>query len=54
MHYVLVKDFSTFMYDHTLHHGRKHFSCYCLKALSSKNCLVVILKIALELLVNKC
>ena len=24
-HYVLVKDFNTFMYDDTLHHARKHF-----------------------------
>ena len=24
-HYVLIKDFNTFMYDHTLHRGRKHF-----------------------------
>ena len=31
-HYVLIKDFNTFMYNHTLHHGRKHFSCYCLQA----------------------
>ena len=31
-HYVLIKDFNTFMYDHTLHHGRKHFCCYCLQA----------------------
>ena len=30
--YVLIKDFNTFMYDHTLHHGRKHFCCYCLQA----------------------
>ena len=29
-YYVLIKDFNTFMYDHTLHRGRKHF--YCLKA----------------------
>ena len=26
-HYVYVKDFNTFMYDHTLNCGRKHF-CY--------------------------
>ena len=26
-----IKDFTTFMYDHTLHLGRKHFCCYCLK-----------------------
>ena len=24
-HYVLIKDYSTVMYDHTLHLGRKHF-----------------------------
>ena len=26
------------MYDHTLHHGRKHF-CYCLQAFSSEEIL---------------
>ena len=31
-HYVLIKDFNTFMYDHTLHRGRKHFCRYCLQA----------------------
>ena len=25
-HYVLIKDFNTFMYDHTLHRERKHFA----------------------------
>ena len=30
MHYVLIKDFNTFIYDHTLHRGRKHFCHYCL------------------------
>ena len=24
-HYVLIKDFNTFMYDYTLHCARKHF-----------------------------
>ena len=24
-HYVLTKDFDTFVYDHTLHHGIKNF-----------------------------
>ena len=24
-HYVLIKDFNTFMYDHTSHHGTKTF-----------------------------
>ena len=48
-HYVFVKDFNTFMYDHTLHSGRKHFCCYCLQAFSTEE----ILKTALKLMVNK-
>ena len=28
-HYVLIKDFNTFMYDYTLHRGRKHFCHFC-------------------------
>ena len=31
-YYVFIKDFKTFMYDHTLHRGRKHFCRYCLQA----------------------
>ena len=27
------------MYDHPLHHGRKHFLCYCLQAFSIKKIL---------------
>ena len=38
-HYVLIKDFNTFMYDHTLHHGRKHFCRYCLQAFSTEEIL---------------
>ena len=38
-HYVLVKDFNGFMYDHTLHRGRKHFCRYCLKAFSTEEIL---------------
>ena len=34
-HYVLIKDFNTFMYDHTLHRGRKHFCRYSLQAFSA-------------------
>ena len=30
--YVFIKDFNTFMYDHTLHRGRKHFCRYCLQS----------------------
>ena len=31
-HYVLIKDFDKFMYDHTLHRGKKHFYHYYLQA----------------------
>ena len=43
-HYVLIKDFNTFMYDHTLHRRRKHFCRYCLH---------VLLKTALKLMASK-
>ena len=36
-HYALIKDFNTFMYDHTLHRGRKHFCDHCLLAFSTEN-----------------
>ena len=32
-HYVLIKDFDIFMYDHTLHHGKK-LCRYCSQAFS--------------------
>ena len=35
-HYVLIKDFNTFMYDHTLHRGKKHFCLYCLQTFSTE------------------
>ena len=35
-HYVLIKDFNMFMYDHILNRGRKQFSRYCLKAFSTE------------------
>ena len=31
-HYVLINDFNRFMYDHSLHRGRKHFCWYHLHA----------------------
>ena len=34
-----MKDFNTFMNDHTLHRGRKHFCCYCLQAFSTEEVL---------------
>ena len=30
--FFLIKDFNTFMYDHSLHRGRKHFCRYCFHA----------------------
>ena len=29
-HYVFINDFNRFMFDHSLHCGRKHFCSYCL------------------------
>ena len=52
-YYVPIKDFNTFMYDHTLHRGRKHFYCFCLQAFRPEEILKVILKTALKLIVNK-
>ena len=34
-YYVPIKDFNIFMFDHTLHRGRKHFYRYCLHAFST-------------------
>ena len=36
---VFIKDFNRFMYDHSLHHERKHFCCYCLHALITEDIL---------------
>ena len=38
-HYVFIQDFYTFMYDHTLHCGKKHSCCYCLQAFSTEEIL---------------
>ena len=38
-HYVLIKDFNTFMYDHTSHRGKKHFCLYCLQTFSTEEIL---------------
>ena len=38
-HYVLIKDFNSFMYDHTFHRGRKYFCRNCLQALSAEEIL---------------
>ena len=31
-HYLLIEDFNTFMFDYSLHGGRKHFCCYSLNS----------------------
>ena len=36
-HYVLIKNFNTFMYNHTFHHGKKHFVVIACKLLVQKN-----------------
>ena len=38
-HYILIIDFNTFKYDHTLHCGRKKIFWYCLQAFSSEEML---------------
>ena len=39
IHYVLIKDFKIFMYNNTLHRGRKHFFRYFLHAFSTEEIL---------------
>ena len=38
-HYVLIKDFDTFMYNQSKHKERKHFCMYCLQCFSSERIL---------------
>ena len=38
-HYVLIKDFNTFIYNHTLHCGGKNFCCYCLYTFNTEKIL---------------
>ena len=38
-HYVPMKDFSTFMYDHILHSQKKQLCHYCLQAFSTEEIL---------------
>ena len=35
-HYVFIKDFDTFMYNRSLHCGKKHFCGYCLETFSTE------------------
>ena len=38
-HYVLIKDFNTFMYNQTKHKEKKHFCMFCLQCFSSERIL---------------
>ena len=38
-HYILIKDFNSFMYSQTKHKERKHFCMYCLQCFSSERVL---------------
>ena len=38
-YHAFINDFNTLMYDHTLHHGKKHFCRYCLQAFSTEKIL---------------
>ena len=53
INYVLIKDFNTSMYDHSLHCGRKHFCRYCFNAFITEETLKRHIKIAFKLIVNK-
>ena len=39
-HYVLIKDFNAFMYNHSKHKAKKHFCMFCLQWFSSERVLV--------------
>jgi len=38
-HYVLIKDFNRFMFDHTKHQHKQHFCMHCLQYFSSEDIL---------------
>ena len=48
-HYVLIKDFNTFVYHHTLHCCRKHFCRYCLQAFSTEEIFKCHLKVCFKI-----
>ena len=51
--YVPIKDFNTFMYDHTLHHKIKCFCHYCLQAFSTEETLKHHIKDCFKIMANK-
>ena len=48
-HYPLIKDFNTFLYDDTLHRGRKPFCCFCLQTFSTEKILICHVKDCLKI-----
>ena len=48
-HYIFIKDFNTFIYDYTLHRGRKDFCRYFLQAFSSEELLKSHIKDCIEI-----
>ena len=52
-YYVFIKNFNTFIYDHTQHCGRNIFLIIVCNLLVQKKSYHVMLKIALKLMVNK-
>ena len=52
-HDVLIKDFNTFIYDYSLHRGRKHFCHYFLHAFIQEKISKCHIKIGLTLIVNQ-
>ena len=51
--YVLIKDFNTFRYDHSLHCGRKHFCPYAFHVFITDKYWNFILKTTLKLMANE-
>ena len=48
-HYVVIKKFNTFMYDHTLHCRKKHFWRYSLQTFSTEEILKCHIKDCFEI-----
>ena len=52
-YYVIIKDFNTFIYNHTLHRGSKQFCRYYLQAFSTEKYQKAMLINVSKLMVNK-
>ena len=53
MYFILIKNFNTFIYDHTLHCEGQQFCSFCLQGFSTERILKCHKKTALKLMVNK-